>query len=97
MANVNVTYEEMQTQASKLNAARQSIEDQLAQLKNEVASLVAGGFVTDAASGQFAQSFDEFNQGASQTIQGLDGMANYLNKAAQAFQNVDSELARSLS
>ncbi|MBD8870506.1 WXG100 family type VII secretion target [Nocardioides sp. MJB4] len=96
MANVNVTYEEMKSQATKLAAGRQEIESKLNELKGQVDSLVSGGFVTDSASAAFQSSYDEFSKGASQTIEGLDGMGNYLNKAAEAFQSVDSELASAL-
>lgn len=96
MANVNVTYEEMKSQATKLAAARQEIEGKLTELKGQVDSLVSGGFVTDSASAAFQTSYEEFTKGASQTIEGLDGMGNYLNKAAEAFQSVDSELASAL-
>lgn len=96
MANVNVTYQEMRDQATKLSNARQEIEGQLQQLKSQVDQLVSGGFVTDTASAAFQGSYDEFNTGASKTIEGLEGMGEYLNKAAEAFQNVDSELASAL-
>jgi WXG100 family type VII secretion target len=96
VANVSVTYEEMKSQATKLAAGRQDIESKLNELKGQVDNLVAGGFVTDSASAAFQTSYDEFTKGASQTIEGLDGMGNYLNKAAEAFQSVDSELASAL-
>lgn len=96
MANVSVTYEEMKSQATKLASGRQEIESKLNELKGQVENLVAGGFVTDAASESFRASYEEFTKGASQTIEGLDGMGNYLNKAADTFQNVDSELASAL-
>jgi uncharacterized protein YukE len=53
--------------------------------------------VTDTASGAFHTSYESFSKGVSETILGLDGMATYLNKAAETFQNVDSELAKALS
>lgn len=96
MANLNVTYEQMQAQATKFNAAKSEIEDKLAALRNEVQSLVSGGFVTDSASGQFEHSYEQFNNGAKEAIGGLEGMAMYLNKAAAAFQDVDQELAKAL-
>ncbi len=96
MANVNVTYQEMQAQAKNLNDARITIEDLLTRLKGEVQNLISGGFVTDTASGAFHTSYESFSKGVSETILGLDGMATYLNKAAETFQNVDSELAKAL-
>jgi WXG100 family type VII secretion target len=96
MANVNVTYQEMQDQATKLASAKEDIENQLNSLKAQVDSLVGGGFVTDTASGQFQSSYEEFNTGAKECIKGLEGMGTYLTKAAQAFQDVDQQLASAL-
>lgn len=97
MANVNVTYQQLQEQATKLANGRQEIENQLATLKSQVEALVADGFVTDSASKAFQGSYEEFTQGATKTISGLDGMANYLKTAAQTFQDVDQQLANALN
>lgn len=96
MANVNVTYQDMQDQATKLNNGRIEIETQLSALKSQVEGLVSGGFVTDSASASFKTSYDEFSTGVSKTIEGLDGMATYLTKAAEAFKDVDTQLANAL-
>ena len=97
MANVNVTYQQLQDQATKLANARTEIEGQLSALKSQVDSLVAEGFVTDTASKSFQSSYDEFTRGAKDTIDGLDGMAKYLNTAAQTFQDADTQLANALN
>lgn len=97
MANVTVSYQEMQHQAARLRAERQQIESRLHALQSEIQTLVGAGFVTDAASGQFAAAYETFNRGATQAIEGLDAMALYLDRAAAAFENVDADLARALS
>lgn len=97
MANVSVTYQQLHDQAVKLANGRQEIESQLTTLKSQVDQLVAEGFVTDASSKAFQASYEEFTQGASKTIAGLDGMSNYLKTAAQTFQDVDSQLANALN
>lgn len=96
MPNVNVTYQEMQAQASKLSQAQQDITSQLHALQGQVQQLVSGGFVTDAASGAFDASYKEFTNGAQKCMEGLEGMSKYLNKAASTFQDVDGQLAKSL-
>lgn len=96
MANVSVSYQEMQDQATKMNNARVDIESQLSAVKSQVTALVSGGFVTDAASAQFQTSYDEFNSGVSKALEGMDGMATYLNKAAETFADVDTQLANAL-
>ena len=96
MANVNVTYEQMTTAAGKLEAGQAEIEGQLGELKAQVDDLVNNGYVTDSSSKAFQQSYDEFNQGARQVIEGLTGMGKYLRTAAQTFEEADTTLANAL-
>jgi WXG100 family type VII secretion target len=96
MANVNVTYEEMRAAGNKLQAGKNDIQSRLDQLKSQVDQLVGGGYVTDVSSKQFQQSYDEFTRGARQTIEGLDGMNTYLQRAADAFQQTDQQLSQQL-
>jgi WXG100 family type VII secretion target len=94
--NVNVTYADMQSAANQLKAGEQQIEGDLARLKQLVDNLVAGGYVTDSSSRQFEASYAEFSAGATKMIQGLTGMGQYLDAAARAFQETDSQLAAAL-
>jgi WXG100 family type VII secretion target len=96
MANVNVTYAEMQSAASQLRAGQQQIESDLARLKSMIDNLVASGYVTDSSSRQFDASYAEFNAGATKMMGGLAGMGQYLDAAARAFQETDAQLAASL-
>ena len=73
MANVSVTYADMQSAANQLRAGQQQIEGDLAKLKRLIDNLVASGYVTDASSKQFEASYTEFNTGATKMIQGLTG------------------------
>ncbi len=94
--NVNVTYAEMQSAASQLRAGEQQIESDLAKLKRLIDNLVASGYVTDTSSRQFDASYAEFNAGATKMIQGLTGMAQYLEAAARAFHETDVQLSAAL-
>ncbi|MBS2966943.1 WXG100 family type VII secretion target [Actinocrinis puniceicyclus] len=96
MANVNVTYEEMRAAASQLNKGMSDIDSTLQSLQTLVNQLVGGGYVTDRSSQQFEASYQEFTKGASQVMQGLGGMSTYLTKAADAFEQVDTQLASQL-
>lgn len=96
MPNMNVTYQDMHDAASRLGQGEDDINSKLTQLKSLVDSLVSGGYVTDKSSVAFNNSYQEFNDGATKTISGLSGMAQYLNKAAQALEQTDSDLANSL-
>lgn len=96
MPNVNVTYADMQSAANQLRAGEQQIEGDLAKLKKLIDNLVASGYVTDASSKQFEASYTQFNTGATKMIQGLNGMGQYLDAAAKAFHETDTQLASAL-
>jgi WXG100 family type VII secretion target len=97
MANVNVTYEEMQNAAAQLQSGQAEIDGQLAQLSSLVQNLVSGGYVTDSSSPQFQAAYEEFNTGARNVIEGLTGMSNYLSTAARTFQEADASLANMIN
>jgi WXG100 family type VII secretion target len=97
VANVNVTYEDMNASGQQLINGRVEIETLLSNLQKAVDTLVNGGYVTDSSSKQFQASYDEFNTGVKQTIAGLDGMGTYLQKAASTFQDADTQLAQALN
>lgn len=97
MANVNVTYEDMRGAATNLKSGQSEIEGTLDKLKSLVEELVNGGYVTDKSSKAFNTSYEEFNHGARQTIEGLTGMGEYLTKAAQALEDTDEQLASALN
>jgi len=94
--NVNVTYADMQSAANQLRAGENQIEGDLAKLKKLIDNLVASGYVTDTSSKQFESSYTEFNTGATKMIQGLNGMGQYLDAAAKAFHETDTQLAAAL-
>ncbi len=96
MPNLNVTYQDMKDAAGKLRSGKADIEGDLGNLKRLVDGLVSGGYVTDQSSKQFQCSYEDFNTGVTKTLEGLDGMATYLDKAADAFQQADQQLASSL-
>jgi len=83
--DVKVTYAEMQAAARQLQAGEQTIEGDLSRLRRLVDNLVAGGHVTDASSRQFEASYAQFSTGATEMIQSLTEMAQYLDAAVKAF------------
>ena len=76
MANVNVTYGDMQSAAGQLKAGEQQINSDLARLKKLIDNLVASGYVTDSSSKQFQASYEQFNSGAY-NISGLTSQLAY--------------------
>ncbi len=96
MSNVRVTYQEMESAAQRLETGRQDITGALQQLQSLVNDLVRGGYVTDSSSAAFEQSYEAFTKGATQAVDGLTGMTQYLNKAAETFRQADEQLAQAL-
>jgi WXG100 family type VII secretion target len=94
--NLNVTYAEMQSAASQLRSGESQIEADLVRLKRLIENLVASGYVTDSSSKRFEASYAEFDSGATKMIQGLTGMGQYLDAAAKAFAETDTQLAAAL-
>jgi WXG100 family type VII secretion target len=94
MANVNVTYEEMRDAANKLKSGEDEIRSKLESLHSMIQNLINEGYVTDSSSKKFNDNYEEFNTGVNKTIEGLDGMSQYLKAAADAFQQADEDLAK---
>lgn|SRR5690625_848934 len=96
MANLNVTYEQMNAAATRLRAGQGDLEAKLNELRALVNELVSNGFTTTSASGAFNSSYEQFTTGAQRTVQGIEGMASFLNKAAEALRSTDEQLASSI-
>lgn len=96
-ANLNVSYDQMNSAASRLDMGQAEIEANLENLRKLVQQLIADGFTTSNASGAFDAAYAEFNSGAVKTIQGLTGMSGFLKQAAQTLESTDQDLASRLA
>jgi WXG100 family type VII secretion target len=93
MANLSVSYDAMTTEAAALVQGKEELISKLDALKQRVANLVSNGFVTDKASVAFQEDYDQFTQGANQTVSALDDIARRLRETAQALADTDQALA----
>lgn len=96
MANLNVTYADIEDMVSRLQSGQTELVNILDRLKSQVDELVSTGFVTDQASGAFQTSYGEFTNGATQTVNGLEGMYTFLTKTKEAMADLDMQLAGAL-
>jgi WXG100 family type VII secretion target len=96
MADLNVTYAEMESAATNLSNGKADIEGRLTQLKSSIDNLVQSGYVTGKSSPAFQAAYDEFNTGVLKTIEGLEGMSQFLKAAAQAMSDTDQQLASAI-
>jgi len=96
MTNLNVTYADMEQAASHLKAGHHLMHAELQRLYRICEQLTTSTYVTDSSSGAFMTSYTQFNTGANQMMDGLQGMATFLTSAAQALRDTDQHLANSL-
>jgi WXG100 family type VII secretion target len=97
MTNLNITYQEMSDSASKMRNNKADIDQKLTECKNIVDQLTNSGFVTDQASGRFDEVHTEFVTSANQAMDTLDQLSSWLDKAVDAMQDMDTQLAGSLN
>jgi WXG100 family type VII secretion target len=97
MSNINVNYDTINAAASQLDLGREALQTQIQQLNTLITNLTNDGFVTTAASGAYQGSFNNYSNGAKQTIDGLIGLAEFLRKTAQTLQETDQQIANAAS
>lgn len=78
MANLNVTYDELEAAGAQLNNGRADLEAKLNELQRQIQALVSSGYVTDSSSKAFEAEYQQFTQGAQQAVSGPEGLAAYL-------------------
>ncbi len=97
MANLNITYADMQDSATRMRSNKDEIDARLTECKSIVDNLVAAGFVTDQASGRFNEVNNEFVSSATEMMESLTQLSEWLDAAVTAMQDMDTQLAGSLS
>lgn len=96
MVDMNVTYSELTDAAGKLRAGQQDMDGKLGELGGLVSHLTSSGFQTDHASGAFHDTFTHFQTGLKTAIDALDSLAGYLESAAKALEETDTQLATAI-
>ncbi len=96
MANLNVSYDEIDNAATQLTSGQTQLEDQLQQLQTYIQNLVSSGFVTDQASGVFNETYEQFTTSARSTVANLATLAQNLRTTAQVLRDTDQQIAAQL-
>lgn len=96
MANLHVTYEEMRSVAGRLTTGRDDINGKLSELKTLVDDLVASGYNTDLSGPAFQETYNTFTTNTKQAVDALDGLSQFLIRAAEALQQTDEQLANAI-
>jgi WXG100 family type VII secretion target len=97
MANLNITYAEMSDSANRMRNNKNEIDSRLTECKQIVDQLTTSGFVTDQASGKFDEVHMEFNTAATQVMETVTQLSEWLDKAVEALRDMDTQLAGSLN
>jgi len=93
MANITVSYTELERVAAQLGVERDEITQRIQGLQRLIDGLISSGFVTDQASGKFGQMFHHYSGSASTMIAQLGEIQQYLMQAATAMREMDAQLA----
>ncbi|MEE6272557.1 WXG100 family type VII secretion target [Georgenia wangjunii] len=93
MANLNVSYEEMEGAARRLVTGREELDTKLQELRTYITNLVNSGFVTDAASKKFDETYETFTTNATGTVSALNDLSSYLTNAAETLRSTDQQLS----
>jgi len=93
MANLDITYADLESTAVTLDSGRDTITKTLVLMQKAVSALIGAGFRTDKASGAFDDSYTQLNQGITDAVGGLEGMAQFLRATAKAYSDTDTQLA----
>ena len=93
MANINVSYGEMELAATQLGSARDEITQKLQAMQAQIGRLVSSGFVTDQASGRFNDAYTRYTASANNVINQLTEIQNFLTQTTLTMREMDAQLA----
>lgn len=97
MSSMKLELTEMSNLANQLKSTHQDLLNQMDQMKAKVNATTDNEFITPASSGAFNSSYEQFTQGTKQALDGMEGMARWLEGAVEGFQGLDEQLASQVS
>jgi uncharacterized protein YukE len=86
----------MHDAGDRLIEAKGELQDKIRELRTYITDLVNDGYVTSRSSIRFDQSYTEFTTGATQALDALQGLGDFLHGAADGFADLDQQLADGL-
>lgn len=97
MANINVSYAEIEQAASQLGSGRDEIAQRLRGMQTHISGLVSSGFVTDQASAKFDGAYGEYTASASTVIEKLTEIQTFLTQTSNAMRELDAQIAAKIN
>ena len=95
MADQELTYDDIDAAADKLDTGKDDISSLLSELRSLVQELTDSSFSTNAASVAFLDSYEEVSDGLESALEAIPAMATSLRQMKTAFEDLDSSLASS--
>lgn len=89
---VHVEHEALATQATQLSTSHGELVAVITRLRSQIQELTASGFVTDSASGSFAEASERWSTAATTCVDELTNMRDYLNRTSETFANADQAM-----
>lgn len=93
MANINVSYADMEQAGAQLGVTRDDITQLLQRAQQQINTLIGQGFVTDQASGKFGEAYTDYTTGANTVIAKLTEIQSFLTQTAEAMRDMDAQIA----
>jgi uncharacterized protein YukE len=97
MANIAVSYTDIQHVANQLRTGESGIKDDLRRLAGIVTQLTASGYITTVSSPAFERTYESFTKSADTMISSMNGLAQYLDVVVRELEDLDRRLAQGLN
>lgn len=95
MAMIKVTSDQLRSVSQDLRSGSEEVSQRLESMRSQVQGLVDADW-QGAASDSFRDMYEQWNQGARQVKEALDGISQMLGTAAQTYQDTEEALARQM-
>jgi WXG100 family type VII secretion target len=92
---IKVTSDDLMTVSGSLQSGAGEIDSRLKSMQAQVQSLIESGW-QGAASSQCGSLFTEWNQGAAQLNQALEGISQLLSKASSTYAEAEQAITQSM-
>jgi type VII secretion effector (TIGR04197 family) len=97
MPRFNVDTEQLDDASNWLKQHMQQLISEMQTAKSKIDALIADGYSTPAAQQKFEPYFDEYKNSVDKTLQGMEGISQYLQQVGTAFSDTDTHTASSLN
>jgi uncharacterized protein YukE len=94
VSSMKLELSEMTNLANQLKSTYADLTSQMEQMRAKVNATTDNEFITPASSGAFNSSYEQFTQGTNKALEGMEGMARWLEGAVEGFKGLDESLSQ---